>query len=106
MFSTEPVIISSPQSQKVFFMSSKAVIFQSTTVAHFAELHRLLRAHDLRKLISKTQGDEIAHCIDERVKFPVVVMLEQRTPKGTVYVHLDGALRFTIDQRGAFSHAS
>ena len=85
-------------------MSSKSVIFQSTTVAHFAELHRLLRGHDMKKLISKTQGDEIAHCIDERAKFPVTVMLEQRTPKGTVYVYLDDALKFTIDQRGAFAH--
>lgn len=86
-------------------MSSKSVIFQPTTVAHFAELHRLLRAQELRQFISKTQGDEIAHCIDERAKFPVTVMIEQRTPKGTVYVHLNGALKFTIDQRGAFTHA-
>jgi hypothetical protein len=85
-------------------MSSKTVIFQPTVVSHFAELHRLMRSHDMRKLISKTQGDEIAHCIDSRAHFPVTVMLEQRTPKGTVYIYLNGTLKFTIDQRGAFSH--
>jgi hypothetical protein len=86
-------------------MSAKSVIFQPTTVTHFAELHRLLRSHAMRQFITKTQGDEIAHCIDERATFPATVMLEQRTPKGTVYVHINGTPKFTIDQRGAFGHA-
>lgn len=78
-------------------------ILLPTTFEHFAELHRALRAVPLRPYLSKTQGDEIAHRVDERCPFPVNLSLAQRTPKGTVYVYADDKLIFQIDQRGAFS---
>lgn len=84
-------------------MAKPALIFDTTTFIHFVELHRALRAVELRQYITKTQGDEIAHAIDERFSFPADVALAQRTPKGTVYVYLDDKLAFLIDQRGAFS---
>lgn len=81
-------------------MASKTRIFAPQPFTNFAELHLALRAKDLRPFISRTQGDEIAHTIDERAKFPVTVALDQRTPKGTVYVYVEGILKFTINQRG------
>lgn len=81
-------------------MASKTCIFPPQTFTSFADFHLALRAKDLRALITRTQGDEIAHTIDERAGFPVTVALDQRTPKGTVYVCIDGKLKFTINQRG------
>ena len=84
-------------------MAQPQTILPPTTFTHFAELHRTLRAVALRPHISKTQGDEIAHSVDERCQFPVELSLAQRTPKGTVYVYANKQLVFQIDQRGAFS---
>lgn len=87
-------------------MAKPTLIFDTKTFPHFVELHRALRAVELRQYITKTQGDEIAHAIDERFSFPANVALAQRTPKGTVYVYLNDTLAFLIDQRGAFSWPS
>lgn len=84
-------------------MADLNLILDTTTFTHFAELHRTLRAVPLRPYITRTQGDEIAHSVDERCQFPVDLALAQRTPKGTVYVYVDDKLMFTIDQRGAFA---
>jgi hypothetical protein len=81
-------------------MASKSRIFAPQTFTNFAEFHLAMRAKELRPFISRTQGDEIAHTVDERGGFPATVALDQRTPKGTVYVYLDGVLKFTINQRG------
>ena len=81
-------------------MASKTCIFAAQTFTNFAEFHLALRTKALRSFISRTQGDEIAHTVDERGGFPVTVALDQRTPKGTVYVYLNGVLKFTINQRG------
>ena len=83
-------------------MAQPQTILLPTTFTSFAELHRTLRAIALRPYLSKTQGDEIAHNVDERCQFPVDLALVQRTPKGTVYVYADEKLVFQIDQRGAF----
>ena len=84
-------------------MAKPQTILKHTTFGFFQELHLALRAVSLRAFISKTQGDAIAHSVDGQTQFPVDVALAQRTPKGTVYVYLDGELSFQIDQRGAFS---
>lgn len=84
-------------------MADLNLILDTATFAHFAELHRTLRAVQLRPYLSKTQGDEIAHSVDERFPFPVDLALAQRTPKGTVYIYIADKLAFTIDQRGAFA---
>lgn len=84
-------------------MADLNLILDTTTFEHFAELHRTLRAPALRPYLSKTQGDEIAHNVDDRCKFPVDLALAQRTPKGTVYVYAADRLVFTIDQRGTFA---
>ena len=87
-------------------MASKTTIFTETPVQHFAQLHRMLRAPALKPYLTKTQGDAIAHAVDERAAFPASVSLDQRTPKGTVYVYVNGAILCTIDQRGAFNWPS
>jgi hypothetical protein len=84
-------------------MARPSEILRTTTFEHFAHIHRALRAVEMRQYISKTQGDEIAHGVDNNGRFPVDVSLVQRTPKGTVYVYIDDTLTFQIDQRGAFS---
>lgn len=85
-------------------MASKSCIFVPQMFTNFADFHQATRAKNLRQFITRTQGDEIAHAIDERHGFPVTVSLDQRTPKGTVYVSLDGVFKFTINQRGEFGY--
>ena len=87
-------------------MASKTTILENIRVEHFAQLHRVMRGVALKSYITKTQGDAIAHTVDERAAFPAVISLDQRTPKGTVYVYVNDALICTIDQRGAFSWPS
>jgi hypothetical protein len=87
-------------------MASKTTILTNTQVEHFAQLHRVMRGIALKPYITKTQGDAIAHAADERSRFPLVISLDQRTPKGTVYIYINDALLCTIDQRGAFSWPS
>jgi hypothetical protein len=84
-------------------MARPSEILRATTFEHFAHIHRALRSVEMRQYISKTQGDEIAHGVDNLMQFPVDVSLVQRTPKGTVYVYCNGEPTFQIDQRGAFS---
>ena len=90
----------------VFIMASKTTILANTPSDHFAHLHRVMRTPALKPYITKTQGDAIAHAVDERAVFPLVISLDQRTPKGTVYVYINDAILCTIDQRGAFSWPS
>lgn len=90
----------------VFIMASKTTILENTRVEYFAQLHRVMRAPALKPYITKTQGDAIANAIDERAAFPLFISLDQRTPKGTVYIYADDAILCTIDQRGAFSWPS
>lgn len=87
-------------------MASKTTILANTPVEHFAQLHRVMRAPALKPYITKTQGDAVAHAVDERSRFPLVISLDQRTPKGTVYVYVNDDIFCTIDQRGAFSWPS
>ena len=84
-------------------MAKCELLLSPTTFTHFAQLHRALRAVSLRPYITKTQGDAIAHSVDERAQYPVALALMQRTPKGTVYVFFGREHVFQIDQRGAFS---
>ena len=87
-------------------MAKLQTILPFATFTHFAQLHSALRSVELRKLITKTQGDEIAHGVDEKAQYPADVSLVQRTPKGTVYVYVNDKLLFLVDQRGAFSWPS
>lgn len=84
-------------------MAALTLVLDTTTFTYFAELHRALKAPSLRRYLSRTQADEIAHGVDEHLNFPVDLALAQRTPKGTVYVYRSDKLAFSIDQRGAFS---
>ena len=87
-------------------MASKTTILDNIRVEYFAQLHRAMRAPALKPYITKTQGDAIANAIDERAAFPLVISLDQRTPKGTVYIYTNDDIFCTIDQRGAFSWPS
>jgi hypothetical protein len=86
-------------------MPKKALLLNTTTFDHFAAIHKAMRSPAFKPFITKTQGDAIAHGVDETIGFPAEIALEQRTPKGTVYVFKGRDLAFLIDQRGAFSRS-
>jgi hypothetical protein len=83
-------------------MPKKSLLLNTTTFDHFAAIHKAMRSDPLKPFLTKTQGDAIAHGVDETIGFPADIALEQRTPKGTIYVFNGRALAFLIDQRGTF----
>lgn len=83
-------------------MPKKSLLLNTTTFEHFAAMHKAMRSDPLKPFLTKTQGDAIAHGVDETIGFPADIALEQRTPKGTVYVFNGRTLVFLIDQRGTF----
>ena len=81
-------------------MPAKAFILKPTTFANFAALYRFLRAEPMRRLLSSGQVETIADILD--ASLPGDVALEQRTPKGVTYVHLDGDFFGSVTQAGKF----
>lgn len=83
-------------------MPEKVTILNGARLEYFAQAHKLLRGAALKPYLTKTQADEIAHRLDETVGYPTFVTLDQRSPKGTVYVYAGPDPVFQIDQRGGF----
>lgn len=82
-------------------MASKSYILKTTTFANFANLYRFLRTAPMRALISSGQCETIADVID--ASLPADIALEQRTPKGTVYIYIDGDYFGTVSQNGTYA---
>lgn len=79
-------------------MTAKTTILRATSFDDFAALFRFLRSDAMRPYLSRGQVESIADICD--AKLPADVMLEQRTIKGTTYVHVDGELLATVNQAG------
>lgn len=86
-------------------MADQRAILKPTTFTNYAALHKATRAPELRALITRTQGDAIAEACDRFLHNAPDITLNQRTPKGTVYILIDGELQYTVDQRGTISRA-
>ena len=86
-------------------MANQATILGATTFTNYAALHKATRAPELRQLITRTQGDAIAEACDRFLSGAPDITLNQRTPKGTVYILIDGQLQYTVDQRGTINRA-
>lgn len=86
-------------------MANQTTILKTTTFTNYAALHKATRAPELRPLITRTQGDAIADACDRFLRDAPDITLNQRTPKGTVYILIDGELQYTVDQRGTISRA-
>ena len=86
-------------------MASQTTILKTTTFTNYAALHKATRAPELRQLITRTQGDAIAEACDRFLSAAPDITLNQRTPKGTIYILIDGELQYTINFRGVISRA-
>lgn len=86
-------------------MANQTTILGTTTFTNYAALHKATRAPELRQLITRTQGDAIAEACDRFLSSAPDITLNQRTPKGTVYILIDGELQYTVDQRGTITRA-
>ena len=87
-------------------MASQTTNLKTTTFTNYAALHKATRAPELRQLITRTQGDAIADACDRFLPGAPDITLNQRTPKGTIYLLIDGALHCTIDQRGTIARVN
>ena len=87
-------------------MAIRFPIMRATTFIDYAKLSKALRAPVFRPLITRSQGDAIADACEPFLSDAPNITLEQRTPKGTVYLLIDGALAFTIDQRAVATRVS
>ena len=87
-------------------MANQTTILKTTTFTNYAALHKATRAPELRHLITRTQGDAIADACDRFLPGAPDITLNQRTPKGTIYLLIDGALHCTIDQRGTIARVN
>jgi hypothetical protein len=90
------VIIKSCSTKWVFKMAFKQTILRANFFQTYGELHRKLRT--LKSELNTSQVDAIADACEKSL--PNEIALFQRTPKGTVYVHVDDECLFSIDQRG------
>jgi hypothetical protein len=86
-------------------MANQTTIMHTTTFTNYAALHKATRAPELRQLITRTQGDAIAEACDRFLSGAPDITLNQRTPKGTIYILIDGELQYTVDQRGTIKRA-
>jgi hypothetical protein len=89
-------IIKSCSTKWVFKMAFKQTILRASFFQSYGELHRKLRT--LKAELNTSQVDAIADACEKLL--PNEIALFQRTPKGTVYVHVDDECLFSIDQRG------
>lgn len=80
-------------------MADKSTILRASRFDDFAAFFRFLRSADMRALVSSGQAETLADIVDARL--PADVALEQRTPKGTIYTHINGELFATVSQSGA-----
>lgn len=80
-------------------MASRSLILRATTFDDFASFFKFLRGADMRPLISSGQAETLADIVDARL--PADIVLEQRTPKGTIYVYLDNDYFASVNQAGA-----
>ena len=87
-------------------MANQTTILKTTTFTNYAALHKATRAPELRALITRTQGDAIADACDRFLPGAPDITLNQRTPKGTIYLLIDGALHCTINQRGTVARVN
>ena len=86
-------------------MANQTTIMHTTTFTSYAALHKATRAPELRQLITRAQGDAIAEACDRFLPGAPDITLNQRTPKGTIYILIDGQLQYTVDQRGTINRA-
>ena len=86
-------------------MANQTTILGATTFTNYAALHKATRAPELRHLITRTQGDAIAEACDRFLSGAPDITLNQRTPKGTIYIMIEGELQYTVDQRGTIKRA-
>lgn len=86
-------------------MANQTTILDTTTFTNYAALHKATRAPELRQLITRTQGDAIAEACDRFLSGAPDITLKQRTPKGTIYILIEGELQYTVDQRGTITRA-
>jgi hypothetical protein len=77
-------------------MAFKQTILRANSFPSYGALHRKLR--ELKDVLNTSQVDAICDGCEKML--PNDVSLFQRTPKGTVYVHIDGEYAFSVDQRG------
>jgi hypothetical protein len=80
-------------------MASRSSILRATSFDNFASFFKFLRGANMRQLISSGQAETLADIVDARL--PADVTLEQRTPKGTIYVYLDNDYFASVSQSGA-----
>lgn len=80
-------------------MASRSIILSATSFADFATFFKFLRGADMRPLVSRGQAETLADIVDARL--PADIVLEQRTPKGTIYVYLDDDYFASVSQSGA-----
>jgi hypothetical protein len=85
-------------------MANKTIILNTTTFKDFGELFRHLRTPAMRALVSVGQAETIADIADANL--PGDVKLEQRTPKGTIYVHIEDDYAGAVNQAGKYIHPS
>jgi hypothetical protein len=81
-------------------MTAKSIILSAMQFANFADLYRFLRADPMRRLLSSGQVETIADVIDANL--PASVMLEQRSPKGTTYIHINDVFFGSVNHTGRY----
>lgn len=83
-------------------MADKSSIMRASPFDDFASFFRFLRCTDMRALVSSGQAETLADIIDARL--PAEITLEQRTPKGTIYAHINGEFFASVSQSGAVKY--
>ncbi len=84
-------------------MANKRTILETATFDDFGAIYRRLRQPDMRQTLTRGQIETLADVIDHRL--PAYVMLEQRTPKNAIYVHVGGAYIGKVTQSAAIEFA-
>lgn len=83
-------------------MASRSPILRATSFDDFASFFKFLRGANMRALVSSGQAETLADIIDARL--PAEITLEQRTPKGTIYAHINGEFFASVSQSGAVKY--
>jgi hypothetical protein len=84
-------------------MANISTILATTSFKNYIEFQHAMRAPELRKLISKSQSFAVIEACERF--FPNDFELQQRTPKGTIYIYVDDELEYLVDQRATIKRA-
>ncbi len=79
-------------------MTAKTTILRTTSFNDFASFFRFLRSDKMRPFLSIGQVETIADIVD--AKLPGDVTIDQRTPKGTTYIYVEGEFIASVNQAG------